>query len=536
MDSRRLRIGPRPQAVGLVLTLGLIVGPIRIDAQEPPTAAASEPSDPASSPTLSPHEVELEARVRQLEALVKQLSTQVQQLNANPAAPASGTSSGPGAVNEPTNPPSAIGGAAAPGQSLPPNPAPSNRFDSPATLDNARSNVRFGPGFEIRSLDDEYIWQFHNLTQFDYRGHEQAGQDPVRDTFVIPRQWFMFGGRITQPFGYFVAIANGFDNLSILDAFLDVDFDPRVRLRIGRYKTPFTYEFLVEPVQGLMLPERSFFFNNFGLIRDEGIMAFGRILDKQVDYAAGIFNGTRNALIDLNSNKSVAGFVNWHPFWRLEGSLLENFNVGGSTYGGRQGQVPIPQIFRTVVPTNGNAILGVPFLALNNDVRESGMLAYWDLHTAWFYKQLAVVGEWGSGFTTYAFANSMGQRTQVPVNSFYVQAGYLLTGETRSSVGIVKPRHPVSFKRDSGLGAWEVSARYQLLDIGNNVFTAGFADPNQWTDRIQAVDVGLNWHLTQYAKMYFMWEHTMFGAPVDFAPGRQQLTSDLFLLRFQLFF
>ena len=29
-------------------------------------------------------------------------------------------------------------------------------------------------------------------------------------------------------------------------------------------------------------------------------------------------------------------------------------------------------------------------------------MAFWDLHAAWFYKQLAVIGEWGSGFQDYA--------------------------------------------------------------------------------------------------------------------------------------
>ena len=38
----------------------------------------------------------------------------------------------------------------------------------------------------------------------------------------------MFSGRITKPIGYFVSLANGFDTISILDVFLDFDFDPQV--------------------------------------------------------------------------------------------------------------------------------------------------------------------------------------------------------------------------------------------------------------------------------------------------------------------
>src|SRR5262249_14512123 len=161
------------------------------------------------------------------------------------------------------------------GQSNPPNPPPSARFDSPATLDNLRANTRFGPGFEIRTNDDEYIFQFHNLTMFAYSGYEQGGQTRVRDSFLFPRAWFIFSARLYRPFVYFLSLANGFDVLSILDCFHDVDVDPRFRIRAGRFKTNFTYEFFVEPAQGLVVPERSLFFNNFGLNRDLGVMLFG---------------------------------------------------------------------------------------------------------------------------------------------------------------------------------------------------------------------------------------------------------------------
>ena len=56
----------------------------------------------------------------------------------------------------------------------------------------------FDPGFELKSLDDEYQWQFHDLTQVDARVFQQGGQDPVKDTFDVPRQWFMISGRLTK--------------------------------------------------------------------------------------------------------------------------------------------------------------------------------------------------------------------------------------------------------------------------------------------------------------------------------------------------
>ena len=494
---------------------------------------------------MTPREAALEARIRQLESMVNSLSGQVQQMSVAPArsagvdTPTGTVPTTAGDIGTPasTEMPSRSGGVGAPGQSLPPNPAPSARFDSPATLANIPGKVKFGPGFEIKTDDDEFFLQFHNLTQLDYRGYQQAGQSSVRDTFVIPRQWFMFSGRITRPVGYFVSFAHGFDALSLLDVFIDLSYDPRLQLRMGRMKTPFTYEFLVEPIQGLINPERSVFFNNFGQNRDLGVMAYGRLFNQSFDYAVGVFNGTRNGFLASQDSKFVSGLINWKPFRNAEGSVLENFNVGGSVYAGNAFQPALPQTLRTAVATSGNAALGVPFLTFNNNVRETGYQAFWDLHAAWFYQQLAVIGEWGSGFQDYSLSSTPNLRTHLPVQSFYVQAGYLLTGETRSSVGIVKPLHPFDISRKQrGLGAWELVGRYQYLDIGSQVFSAGLSDPNNSANRLYITDVGFNWHLTQYLKLYFEWEHAVFNQPVIYAPGKRQLTSDMFLVRFQLYF
>jgi phosphate-selective porin OprO/OprP len=585
----RLRIGRRLVPwlpLGIALSIG---GPMSATAQAPPdpappdqvrlAQASGTPTPALPAPTVPPGAVPAaasmaayEARIQQLEAMVRELQAQqaVLMQRSGVASPDSGTVVGapgatlgqPGAsgmtpsamggdigtvVGAPGAPigepgasaitPSQSGGASAPGQSFPPNPAPSNRFDSPATLANLSGSVKFGPGFEIRTDDEEFFFQFHNLTQVDYRGYQQGGQNPVHDTFTMPRQWFMFSGRLTRPIGYFVSLANGFDTVTMLDCFVDLNYDPRIQGRIGRFKTPFTYEFLVEPPQGLILPERSVFFNNFGLNRDLGAMAYGRLWEPGLlDYAFGVFNGNRNGYVALQDGKFISGYANLRPFFRSEGSLLENFDVGGSFFGGDANHAPVPAQLRTVVAITGNQVNGVPFLTFNNNVLERGAQMFWDLHMAYYYRGLAVIGEWASGFQEYGLTSNA-QRTKVPVESFYVQFGYLLTGETRSTIGIVKPLHPFDLQKGKrGWGAWELVGRVQYLDIGNQVFTTGLSDPNNSANRLWGTDVGFNWHMTQYLKLYFDWEHVEFNQPVIFAPGRRQLTSDLFLVRLQLNF
>lgn len=504
-------------------------------AQDPPPVIPS-----TTLPSGTSREAELEARVRQLEAMVSKLADQVQQMapaSAAGASPAKPMATAPGAAPAPPPP-------NAPGQSPPANPPASARFQTPATLDNKPSKTKFGPGFEIRTEDDEYILQFHNLTQIDYRGYQQGGQNPVHNTFGFPRQWFMFSGRLSKPFGYFVSLAQGFDALNALDIFGDISYDPRLQFRIGRMKTPFTYEFYVEPVQGLITPERSIFFNNFAQNRDVGVMANGRLFDNKFDYALGIYNGSRNGYVSLTDSKSMVAFINYRPFGGEENTLFENLNIGGSVFEGNASNLPQPTIMRTVVPIAGNSTIGVPFLAFNSNVRESGYRAFWDAHVAYFHNHLSLIAEYAGGQQRYAPANRLSDRTAVPVQSFYVQSGYFLTGETASSVGVTKPLHPFDPRKGwGGLGAIELTGRYAMLDIGPEIFSNGFVDRNLWTNRVGVLDLGVNWYLTQYVKVVANWEHAEFGSPVQFAPGgvtsnspRRQLNSDLFWLRFQLYF
>ena len=74
-----------------------------------------------------------------------------------------------------------------------------------------------------------------------------------------------------------------------------------------------------------------------------------------------------------------------------------------------------------------------------------------------------------------------------------VTASYFLTGEQLTRrVNVVKPRRDFNFDFLKGgafsPGAVEVFGRYSTLDIGRNIFTSGFADPNLWTNHAWATD------------------------------------------------
>ena len=329
-----------------LLALGVIVfgAPVSALAQSssPPPPAAANPAPEVGAT----REAQLEARVRQLESLVNKLSTQVNQVPAPP--PGTDPRGGPD-PRGPATPdtgtpattvaPSRTGGAGAPGQSLPPNPPPSPRVNMPAPFVNIRSNVKFGPGFEISTTDDEYQFQVHNLTQTDYRGYQNAGQNnpalaafpaiagtptTYHDTFLLARQWFIFTGRLTKPFEYFVSVQENQAAIALLWCWLNVHYDDRLQLKVGRLFTPFTYEYYQVPTAFLINPERSLFGNNFNMATDIGMQAWGQLLKKRIDYAVGIFNGVRGGLIDLNDSKDLIAYMNIRPFLESDIPLLKD--------------------------------------------------------------------------------------------------------------------------------------------------------------------------------------------------------------------
>lgn len=552
-----MRTGPRSDstwrpAKAMLWLVVLLAGPAGLGreaarGQEPPPPPPEAVEAPADVPTPG-REAELEARVRQLEALVDELSSRLERVETppppEPAAPESGAAAGPATSPGPASPsdeniPAEVGGSAASrGPSTPP---ASSRFEMPAPQPNLGMKAFFGNGFALSTEDDEFQFQFHNLTQVDYRGYWPTPREPLNtlyhSTFGIPRQWWIFSGRLGKPFEYYLVPAFGFDGVNLLDVFLNVRFDDRFQLKVGRFKTPFTYEFYNGPINGLINPERSIFFNNFALNRDIGMMLWGSLLEKRFDYAVGLFNGQRNFYIDRNSSPNLAAYINFRPFGLAEGSPLENFNVGGSVMAGNELNAPVPAILRTNVATTGSSFFGVPFLAFNPNVIESGPRVFWDLHAAWYYRSLSLIAEWASGFQDYALSATPALRTHLPVSGYYAQAGWFATGERVAGRGQVRPIRDFDLRPGKfGPGAVELAGRYSVVHLDRQVFTDGLADPALWSNYAQLIDVGVNWYWTQYIKLYLGWQHTIFGSPVVIDPGRFQISNNMLWARFQISF
>jgi len=571
-----------------LIVAAAVARPWFASAEDSPPVPA--PAPPAPVPPGMPDASQLADQVRQLAEMNRRLGEQLGDLSrkyddlsrkvgAAPTPAAAGAGGGRGAAPAAGDRPSSsaagpnararsgIDAQGADGRTFVREAASSTKNKSPA-------KVQFDEGIEFASEDDEFKLNFHDLTQAEYRAFPNRDQGTLKDQFFIPRQRWYFTGQATKNVEFYTVINRGYGPLDLLDAFLTLNIsqsltnrttdeagtgaqgtsgrttvgrargtDPRLRLRVGRMKTPYLYEYFSIAEGDLIAPERSIYAGNLAGNRQDGAMILGDVLEDRVGYAAGIFNGPRRSFGDSNSDKDLFFHLNTRPFLQSESlPALKYLNIGGGVNGGYEHNSTQPSNFATANDQTSSATastLSPTFLSFNGDVNEQGRRLQYSGHLAYFYKSFMLLGEYGGGSAGYGFANKPNSATQVPLQGYMVQATYFLTGEELTRrVNVVRPLHDFGFNKGKfSLGAFEVHGRFSQIDIGRQVFAAGLADPNLWTNRASAVDVGTNWYLNYYTKIYFDWQHAFYGNPITTgSSNRFTSTTDLFWLRFQLFF
>ncbi len=548
MSSRALTSRSLGVAVVLLGTLGMAVPGARAQPALPVPPPQPSPAPAALPPPGPPTTEQLAERLRAAEAANGQQAEQIKQLHERLTDLSNqlgvGTNGSSGAPAAPAPP--GTGGSPVPdyteGGFAPFAPAPGYPGSNVINPNRFPLRASFGPGFQFQSDDDRFRFQVHYESQVEGRAWAQGDQLPANSGLFLPRQRFFFDGHITKWVEYELAINRGLNNINLLNAYINLHLDDRVQFRFGRFFTPLPYDQYAISNYWLPTPERSPFTTNLGLNRQIGAMLWGYLFEERLDYAAGVFNGSRNSFESPTNNLDVVGYVNARPFQEAEALPFAKFlNVGTSVAFGRQDQSPVPVTFRIgggSPDANIPGVATVPFLTLNRDVVERGDRLVGSVHAAYFYKGLSLIGEWQYGYGGYASA-ARPESVRVPYGGYYVTAAYFLTGEEverRTRVKPLRPLIPVNKDEKRGLGAWEVAGRVARLELGDEVFNSGFADPTIWSNSVTTTELGLNWYWNEYIKVYMFWLHGEFGEPVQYRPGRLQKSADMAWLRFQLYF
>ena len=382
-------------------------------------------------------------------------------------------------------------------------------------------------GFTLQSESGDYKLRFAGLVQAD--GRFAPGDDSalVADSFLMRRVRPGLQGTVAQYFDFAIVPDFGLGTTVLQDAWMDVNFTPKLRVRAGKMKVPFGLERL-QSGANLLFVERAFP-TLLAPNRDVGVQVHGELAQGAFAYQVALMNGVPDGGMvesDTNDSKDLAGRVFVQPWKTRYTNPLRGLGVGFAATHGEASQGSL---------ASAKGVLQVNVFSWANGVTATGDRDRLSPQ-AWFYLgPVGFLGEYVQSSQTVARtdANTKATLTQDVTNSSWsVTGSVFLTGED-ASYGSVKPKS--FFVPSAGhWGAFQLVARVHQLDVDDAVFTGGFAEASKSISRATAWGVGLNWIWNTNLKYVIDYDRTVFEGGA--AAGADRPTEQGVATRLQLSF
>lgn len=360
------------------------------------------------------------------------------------------------------------------------------------------STAQTSPGsppaaFSLQSSDGQNALEIHALAQVDGRFSPGDETGSSTDTFVVRRLRPILQGRLLQHFEFLITPDFGAGNVVLQDAYFDTVFSRSVRVRVGKFKTPFGFERLLF-ANSIVFVERALP-TELAPNRDVGVQVLGDVAGNAISYQASLTNGVpdfASADFDTNDNKEVTARVMARPF-AAGLSRLGNLGVGMAW-----SQAAVPDL-----PTLRTASLMVPFLTYTGASADGERVRI--SPQGYYYRgPLFAFGEWVRSSQPIRRGTIS---HDVDHTAWQIAAAFVLTGETVTDRA-VRPRTDFDFG-GGHVGAFQIAARYHVLTVDEEAITLGLAAPGS-SRKAESFTVGLNWYLNPFIRYVFNVERTAF--------------------------
>jgi phosphate-selective porin OprO/OprP len=376
-------------------------------------------------------------------------------------------------------------------------------------------------GFSVRSADGAYQLRLSGLLQAHGYFFSDDHKDATSDTFTLRRARLIFQGKLARYFDYFIMPDFGGNSPALIDAYVDVRYQPELSLRVGRFVSPFGLEH-IRAAGNISFVERALP-DNLVPDRDNGVQLFGELGHGAFEYALAVANGVVDggtSQNDTSDAKEFVGRIFAHPFQSLGVEPLRGLGIGiAGTYGKQDGALPSYKTsgrqtffsYRSGVVADGERFRISPQLFYN-----------WD--------SFSVLSEYVLSSQEVAWGD---MSDTLENEAWQVALSYVLTGESTTYKTVfypvwgngIKPRHGFDpLKKNKGpqteiwaapfqprhpWGALEFVARYNRLDVDSKAFPV-YADPSSSARSASAWALGLNWYLSSHFRVTADYEQTAF--------------------------
>lgn len=388
---------------------------------------------------------------------------------------------------------------------------------------NAATVTADTSGFTIKSHDGDFLLKIGADIQIDNRSFLGTGSQSLSDTILLRRVRPTFSGTIYHYIDYFIRPDFGQGQTVIYDAYAELKYFNRFKLRVGKFKPPVGLErlqsdddtsFNERALPTLLVPSR-----------DIGFQLSGDIIKSRASYAIGVFNGVPdNSLTDaaVSDHRDYAARLFLTPFAPDEKNPLKGLGVGiGATSGNVDGEaLPAYKSF------GQNS-----FLTFASGVTEAGHRTRLAPQSYYYAGPFGLEAEYGlteEGLQKGNFRTDMGYR------AWQTAASYILTGEKKS---FASPTPKKSFDpKNNGWGAWEVAFRLSEFSADRALYNDGFASPTAAAREAHERVGSVNWYLNRLFRVGVDYGHTGFGGGGTAALGGNRAPEKVLILRFQINF
>jgi len=435
--------------------------------------------------------------------------------------------------------------------------------------DEAVFTAGWKDGFKIKSSDGQHELRIGALVQADgvWTVGDPGFKDSSNDGFVMRRVRLILDGKVykyfefyleagfEQPFepdylsdvyfyddgygesfGYCETQCRGGIGGILKDAYMNVNMCPAIQFQVGLFKAPISHEDLQHSAW-IHLPERSLM-NNLLPDREVGIMFHGKPIE-WLEYQVAWVNGADISAVDNDDEEEVIVRAMLTPLAATKNEWFNDMSVGGFwAWSNQQGNTR---------PCGYKTSSGQSFLAWNSLARLDDERMRYGAALKWYAKFLHLNAEWmrlEQDVSVPAFFvgdDPLLSRQNIQTESWYVQAGVVLTGEDASYTG-VKPKKNFD-PRKGGWGAFELVLRYSNLNIEDEAIKLNDEDMAYacGSDTADAYAVGLNWYMNPAVKFMIMYEHVAFSKDLeylgaDFVEEQKNAADaeDVIMFRFQV--
>ncbi len=388
-----------------------------------------------------------------------------------------------------------------------------NRPLTAETVESPRATVDVGEGgATLRAGDGLLAVRLRGYFQADSRFH--LAEDPLsgNDTFLMRRVRPVLELTAFRDFDFRFMPDFGGSSANLFDGYFNWRISPQFQVMAGKAKSPTGLERL-QSAAALAFVERGLP-THLVPNRDIGVQVHGSLLARRLDYAIGLFNGTKDggsSVADGDDGKDLAVRVFTHPFRTRDRSPLQGLGIGISGTRGRHEGVP------RAYATTGQQ----DFFRFRPGVVNDGVIRRVSPQGYLYSGPAGVLWEWTQSSQELRLG---GNHLRIRNRAWQVVGSYMITGED-ASYGAVRPRRNLA-RGEAGWGALEVVARVGRLTIDEKAFPV-LADPGANASRARGLGLGLNWYPNRSVKYTLDFGRTAFGGHAGDS-GRKPAENTLF--------